>query len=163
MSDQEAGPSACLHANQHHLMEARGSCDYRIADRTRHIIDPLTDQEARDERDTVAAAIAKAADGDSWVDEIREWEGSEQWERDAQPQKHPHAAYEDREWYRKQADAAIAALARKHPEPAITEAGIDAALGELGRRTLWKLEPTRGTMRATIEAALRAPVAEPTA
>lgn len=82
----------------------------------------IAPQEARDdERDTVAAAIAKAADGDYWVDEIREWEDAEDWEREAHPNECPHSAYEDREFYRKQADAALAVLARKHPEPETAE------------------------------------------
>jgi len=62
------------------------------------------------DRDVVAVAIAKAADGDYWKDEIREWEESEDWEREAHPDNYPSTAYEDRDWWRKQADAAIAAL-----------------------------------------------------
>ena len=65
-------------------------------------------QETSDERvDIVAAAIAEAADADYWVIDIAEWEGSEQWERDAHPDEHPYVAYEDREEFRKQARAAL--------------------------------------------------------
>ena len=57
--------------------------------------------------DDVALAIAKAQNADYWVDEIADWEGSEEWEREAHPESHPWAAYEDREWYRKSARAAL--------------------------------------------------------
>lgn len=59
--------------------------------------------------DAVAKAIAEAAIADYWTDEIAEWEGSEEWEREAYPDNHPHTAYEDREEFRKQARAALRA------------------------------------------------------
>lgn len=59
--------------------------------------------------DRVAKAIARAADADYWTTEIAEWEDSEEWEREAHPDNYPSAAYEDREWYHKQARAALEA------------------------------------------------------
>lgn len=59
--------------------------------------------------DAVAKAIAEAANADYWTDEIAEWEGSEEWEREAHADDHPHTAYEDREEFRKQARAALRA------------------------------------------------------
>jgi hypothetical protein len=64
-------------------------------------------EDAEDKVDRVAAAIAKAADADYWIDEIAAWDSQEQWERDAQPQEEPLSAYEDREWFRKQARAVL--------------------------------------------------------
>ncbi|MBW9118869.1 hypothetical protein JNB63_02055 [Microbacterium trichothecenolyticum] len=61
--------------------------------------------------DRVAEAIARTADADYWTTEIAEWEGSEEWEREAHPDNYPAGAYEDREWYRKQARAALEAAA----------------------------------------------------
>jgi hypothetical protein len=62
--------------------------------------------------DAVAAAIAKAADADYWVDEIAEWDGAEEWEREAYPDHYPSTAVEEREHFRKQARAALEAAAR---------------------------------------------------
>lgn len=59
--------------------------------------------------DRVAEAIAKAADADYWTDEIAEWECAEEWEREAHPDEYPGMAYEDREQFRTQARAALAA------------------------------------------------------
>ncbi len=56
-----------------------------------------------------ARAIARAADADYWVEEIARWEGQEQWERDAHPEERPISSYEDREEFRAQARAALAA------------------------------------------------------
>lgn len=56
-----------------------------------------------------ARAIAGAADADYWFDEIAQWEGREQWERDAHPDECPSSAYEDRAAFRSQARAALAA------------------------------------------------------
>ncbi|GAA1149341.1 hypothetical protein F6W69_10560 [Microbacterium oxydans] len=61
--------------------------------------------------DAVAAAIAQAADADYWTDEIAAWEGAEAWEREAHPDNYPAMAYEDREAFRKQARAAVHAIA----------------------------------------------------
>lgn len=66
---------------------------------------PITDAQV----DRVAEAIARVADADYWTTEISEWEGSEDWEREAHPDNYPDGAYEDREWYRKQARAALEA------------------------------------------------------
>lgn len=66
---------------------------------------PITDEAV----DRVAAAIAKAADADYWVDEIAEWENSEEWERAARADDYPQTAYEDRAFYRMQASAALEA------------------------------------------------------
>ncbi|MDR7189759.1 hypothetical protein J2Y46_002585 [Microbacterium sp. BE35] len=66
---------------------------------------PITDAQV----DRVAEAIARTADADYWKTEISEWEGSEDWEREAHPDNYPGVAYEDREWYRKQARAALEA------------------------------------------------------
>lgn len=59
--------------------------------------------------DTIATAIAVAANADYWTDEIAEWEGAEAWYREAYPNERPHMAYEDREQFRKQARAALRA------------------------------------------------------
>lgn len=60
--------------------------------------------------DAVALNIAKAQDGDYWGDEISAWETSEVWEREAHPENYPSDAYEDREWYRRAANAALEAV-----------------------------------------------------
>lgn len=75
-----------------------------------------------DEIERVAAAIAKAADADYWTDEIGAWENSEQWERDAHPDNYPGVAYEDREFYRKQARAALEAARDAEGRPSEPEA-----------------------------------------
>lgn len=61
--------------------------------------------------DAIAVAIAQAADADYWTDEIAAWEGAEAWEREAHPDNYPGMAYEDRETFRKQARAAVHAIA----------------------------------------------------
>lgn len=70
----------------------------------------MTDRDAL--IDAVAAAIARTADSDYWTDEIAEWEVAEEWEREAHPDEYPGMAYEDREWFRDQARAALAVFER---------------------------------------------------
>jgi hypothetical protein len=119
-----------------------------------------------DEVDRVAAAIAQAAGGDYWVDEIAQWQGTEQWERDAHPENYPGSAYEDREWYRKQARAAIAAGYSKQHPPTVTDKMVEAAW-VAGSAKFGAAETPGGrdrrAMRAALEAALGAvrPAPEP--
>lgn len=60
--------------------------------------------------DRVAAAIAVAADADYWTDEIAEWENADEWYRETYPCNYPDSAYEDREWCRRLARAALKAI-----------------------------------------------------
>jgi hypothetical protein len=59
-------------------------------------------------RDQVAEVLAKSQNADYWVDEIREWEAREDWERTAYAEDRPDGAYEDRDSYLADADAVLA-------------------------------------------------------
>ncbi|MDF2920509.1 MAG: hypothetical protein K0S70_4727 [Microbacterium sp.] len=112
-----------------------------------------------DEVDRVAAAIAKAADADYWVDEIGVWESLDLWEREAYPDNYPSSAFEDREWYRKQAHAAIAAGYSKQHPPAVTDEMVAAAIAahfeEPGDDDATRM---RSALRAALGAVRPAPV-----
>lgn len=73
-----------------------------------------------------ARAMAAVGDADGWVDEIAEWEGREQWERDAHPESYPSHAYEDREAFRSQARAALAAARAGEAEGDIVQEMAEA-------------------------------------
>ena len=76
---------------------------------------PVVDDAATVDR--VAEAIAKAADADYWTDEIRDWEASDEWEREAHPDNYPGMAYEDREAFRSQARAALGVVFEQTHQP----------------------------------------------
>lgn len=79
-------------------------------------------------RDRLARAIAVAQDADYFFDEIERWEQAEEWEREAYPGEYPSMAYEDREYYRKVADAVLAELSGPARDSMVA-AGVRAVNG----------------------------------
>lgn len=74
-------------------------------------------------REQIAVIIAKSQDADYWVDEVREWEALEQWERDAYPGKYPGMAHEDRDSFLRDADAVLALF----PQPGPNEVEVEGS------------------------------------
>lgn len=85
-------------------------------------------------REQIAATIAKAHDADYWVDEIRDWDAQEEWEKAAHPDEEPFSAYEDRDYFLVAADAVLKLLQQPRIVPGMRvrypDSGRERIVGE---------------------------------
>ena len=65
------------------------------------------------DRESLGEILALVDDHDGCHARVREWEGLEQWEKDAHPDEEPCTDREDAEWWNRRADAVIAHLAAR--------------------------------------------------
>jgi hypothetical protein len=63
--------------------------------------------DTRTDREELGEILALVDDYEGSHERVREWEASEQWEKDAHPDNEPFSDREDAEWWNKRADAAI--------------------------------------------------------
>lgn len=90
----------------------------------------VTDETPTIDRDALAEKMALVDEYDGCFDRIREWEALPDWEREAHPDERPHTDYEDREFWRKRADVALALI---EPDSRERSSGNRADVGGFDR------------------------------
>lgn len=88
-----------------------------------------------EEREALGEVLALVDDYDGCHERVRQWEATEQWEKDAHPDEEPFSDREDAESWNRRADAALAWFAaRRLPVSGDNEAGWRKAIAGQVRR-----------------------------